>query len=122
MKKKAIILFIIFIMLLVSVAFVNSYVKALSRQEELQLEKETLEQELKNSEINEKEYNQIYQNIDNRMVNCYNDCEQNENCPIYQENNYCTRQNNHHNSHRNYDCVENCPRQQNCSKGMWCNR
>lgn len=120
MKKRIIISLIIFILLLVSIAFANSYVKALSKQEELQIKKEILEQELKDNEITEKEYNQVYQNIDDRMVNCYNNCEQNENCPIYQENNYCIRQDNHH-SHKNYDCIENCTRQQNCYRKM-CNR
>ena len=95
MKNKIIIVCMIFILLSVIIAFANSYVKALSRDE-------------------------FYRNTEDRVLDCYNYCEQNENCPIYQENNYCIRQDNHP-SHKNYDCIQDCTRQQNCSKRM-CNR
>lgn len=103
MKKKLIISIIIFAVLLVSIVFANSYVQALSKRQ-----------------INKKvENSQIYQNIKERMNNCDNICEQNEectmyqqneDCPMYQQNENCITPNNH-NWQRNCDHKRNYVRQ-----------
>ena len=51
MKNKLIINFIIFVLLLLSIVFANSYVQALSKQEKLEIKKDLLEQEVKNNNI-----------------------------------------------------------------------
>lgn len=74
MKKKAIFGLVIFIVLLLSIVFANSYERALERGQSV-----------------------------NYCNNNYN-CEQYENCPIYNDNGYCPQQ--------NYRCRSNCGRQQ----------
>lgn len=108
MNKKFVIYSATFILLLLSIVFANSYVQALSR-------------ERKSQEM---------------MSNCYNYCEQNENCRIYTQNNddveqsinqnyYCSQENNNcrrnNNCNENYNCGESCNRRQECA-GRMCNR
>jgi len=115
MKKKIIIFFITFILLLLSILFVNSYAKALSKEEKLQIKKEIIEQEVRNDRINEEQTNQIYQNIEERMINCDINCNQNNNCQIYKNNGSCMRQDN--------QCVqENCNHRRNCNNQQNCNK
>lgn len=95
MRKKLIISVIIFAVLLVSIVFANSYVQALSRRQ--------MNKNIQNSEI--------CQNMEERMNNCDNICQQNENCPMYQQNDNCMRQNNH-DWQRNCNDTRNCGRQQ----------
>lgn len=102
MKKKLIVAFMIFILLSLSVVFANSYMQGLSKEE-------ILEQKVRNNEIIEEEANEIYRNIEERMINCNNNCKQNGNCQIHKQNSTCRRQNN--------ECLQrNCDTQQNCMK------
>lgn len=100
MKNKVIISSVIFILLLLGIVFANSYVQALSREEKI------LDNQAENTTVN-------YSNIREKTVNCYNYCEQNENCPIYQENGYCTTRNNHC-QQRSYDCTREYGRHKGC--------
>ncbi|MCI8519430.1 MAG: hypothetical protein HFJ51_05095 [Clostridia bacterium] len=96
MKNKIIISFVIFILLLLSIVFANSYVQALSREERL------IEKQVQNNKaVEAANYN--YSNLEERSINCYNYCEQNEECPIYRDNGHCSRRNNYC-SQRNYGC------------------
>lgn len=80
MKNKVILAIIVFIILILGIIFGNSYVQALSRKERLQVNREK-----------------------GMNTNCYNYCEQYDNCPIYQQNGNCQRRNNQY-SHENYHC------------------
>ncbi len=114
MKNKAIFSFIAFVvLLLLGIIFVNSYVQAISKQEEAQLRKEILNQQMQNDNTTREEADRIYKNTEERMTNYDNNCIQNENCPIYQQNNNYTRH--HHNQ-----CSKNNFRK-NCLESM-CNR
>lgn len=103
MKNKLILSFIIFIIVLLSIVFANSYVQALANQEKLEI----LEQDIKNNK-----YNNIEEKGINR--NCNNYCIQNENCQIYQKDSECTRRNNHCSQ-------ENHHYKRNCYNGNMCN-
>jgi len=72
MKNKVIISCIIFILLLLGIVFANSYVQALT-------------QEQNNKIIEEANYN--CPRIEEKAINCYNYCEQNDR--------HCIRRNNH---------------------------
>ena len=102
MKNKAIFSFIAFVvLLLLGIIFVNSYVQ------------EILNQQMQNDNTTREEADRIYKNTEERMTNYDNNCIQNENCPIYQQNNNYTRH--HHNQ-----CSKNNFRK-NCLESM-CNR
>ena len=120
MKKKIVVSIAIFALLLISVVFANSYVQALSKEERLQLNKQILEQKLENNEITEEQANQIYENMQERITYCDNLCQQNENCPIYQQNGDCIQQNNQC-IQKNDNYIRNCGRGQNHHNRM-CNR
>ncbi len=68
--KKIVICSTIFILLLLTFVFANSYVHALSKQERI----ETLEQKVNNNEITINQANNICRNIEDRPINCYNNC------------------------------------------------
>lgn len=97
MKMKVILSFMIFIILLLSIVFVNSYVQALSREE-------IIEQKILNNKITEEEYYQIYRNIGETIPNCYNNCQENENCPMYQQHSNCMKKNNQC-VPKSYNCI-----------------
>lgn len=108
----------IFMLLLFSVVFANSYVQAISKEERLQTHREILEQKVKNNEMTEEAADAIYKNIEERITNCDNiACEQYENCQNYQQNNNCMIPNNQ-SSQRNYhhrtDCDYNYEYNENC--------
>ncbi len=113
MKKKLVIFAIIFALLLISIVVANSSVQAFSREEKWQVKKQILEQKVEDNKITEEEASQIYRNIEERMANCDNICEPYENCPIYQQNSNCMKQNNQC-SQKNYDNIRNCGKRQNC--------
>ena len=108
MKNKLIINFIIFVLLLLSIVFANSYVQALSKEEKLEIKKDLLEQEVKNNNITEEEANGIYKNIEQRMINCDNYCVYDYKCKIYSQNNNCI-------SHNNQCFQRNCNYRRNCT-------
>lgn len=96
MKNKVIVSFLIFMLLLISVVFANSYVQALSKEEKLQTKQEA---------------NESYQNMEERIINCNNNCDPNENCPLYQQNSNCMTRNNR--------CLqEHCGYQRSCTRNM----
>ena len=84
--KKVIISIAIFATLLIGVIFANSYVKALSEEERLQMNKEKFEQKVQENK------------------NCDYFCQQNENYPICQQNDNCLQQ--------NKNSIRNCARWQ----------
>ena len=95
MKNKVIFSLVIFILLILSVIFTNSYVQALSKEEKW---------EIKNREA--------------KNINCNYYCEPNENCPIYQENrSESVRQNNQH-SHHNCNGRRNVRHQEGSKKNI----
>ncbi len=107
MKNKALFCFIAFVvLLLLGIVFVNSYVQAISRQEKQELRREILNKEMQNNNIIREQTNDIY-------INYNNNCVQNENCPIYEQNNNCERH--HHNQYLNNNFRRNC-------SGSMCNR
>lgn len=83
--KKIVIYSMLFILLLLTFVFANSYVHALSKQERI----ETLEQKVNNNQHN------ICRNIEDRPINCNNNCEPNNNCI-----NRCPQ--------KYYNCRRNC--------------
>lgn len=117
MKKKIAISFVMFFLLLISVVFANSYVQALSKEEKLEIKKEIIEQDVKDNKISQEQANQIYQNIEQRITNCNYNCESNENCPLYHQNNNCINKNancinqNNQYSQKNYNCRRNCAKE-----------
>lgn len=119
MKKKVILYFLIFTILLLSVAFINSYVQALSKEEKVQIENEILEPEIRKNDSVE-EADKVYRNIEERMTNCYDNCKENESCPIYYQHSNCMNENNQC-TQKNYNCRRNCNNKQYCIKKS-CNR
>lgn len=109
---------IIFSMLLIGIVYAKTYVQSFANEENLQVKKEILEQRVEDNEITEEEADKIYKNIKERMTNCNNICEQNENCTIYQQNNNCMKQHHQYNQ-KNYNNTNNCNKQQNCNNKMW---
>ncbi|MCI8620748.1 MAG: hypothetical protein HFJ50_02810 [Clostridia bacterium] len=105
MKNKVIFSFIIVTILLVGFAFANSYVKALTNQEKLEM----LEQEAQNNE---------YNNLENETINinniCNNYCWKNEECPIYKQNSDCVNENNHC-LQKNHHYKRNCNNREMCN-------
>lgn len=120
MKRKVIVAIVIFILLLISVIYVNSYAQAFSKEERLQVKKEILEQKVEENIITEEQANQIYDHMQEKMMDCDNFCQQNQNCPIYQQNYNCTQQNTQclqpNNNH-----MRSCDSRQNCHNRM-CNK
>ena len=117
MKKKAIMFTIIFSLLLISLIFINSCVRAFSREEKFQINKVELEQK---GEMTEQKANQIYKNLEEAMKNCDNICVPNENCLLYQQNDNCLKTNNECLQNR-CDGIRNYHKQQSCHNNM-CNR
>lgn len=99
MKNKLIFSLIIFIVGLLSVVFVNSYVQALSKQEILEV----------NCRQNE---NCVQNNNCRQNENCpqNNNCEQNQNCQMYKYDNKSINQNNEC-LQKKYNCRRNCTKQ-----------
>lgn len=115
MKKKVIVSVVIFTLLLISVACVNSYAQTFSKEGRWQVKREIGGQRVEENQG--KEVNPIYKNREERITSCDNVCEQKENCPIYQQNdngiqpnNQCLQQNNNHR--------RNCSSRQNCHNKM----
>ncbi len=117
MKNKVIVSFLFFMLLLVSVVFANSYVQVLSKEEKLQAKQEILEQEVKNNSLTKEEANEIYQNKEERIRDCNNNCSLNENCPLYQQNSNCMTRNNLC-LQENCNSRRNCDYQQRCTRNM----
>lgn len=88
MKRKLIIYFCIFILLILGLVFASSHVQALSKQEWLG-RKQEFREELRN---NRSENNQICRNVQERIAEC-DFCEQNEYCQVHQNINCINRQN-----------------------------
>ena len=94
--------------------------QALSKEEKLQVKKEILEQKVKDNKITEEQASQTYKDMEERITNCDNICEQNEDCSLYNQNRNCVRQNNQ-DLQKNCNNVRNCNRQRDCHNRM-CNR
>lgn len=112
MKKKVMLISIIFVLLLLSIVFANSYVQALSKEE-------ILNQKVTNNEIIDK-CNVLCTNTQKEMINCDNNCYQKEACEIYDKSNNCINQDSQC-VQRNYNCKTSCSNKQSCTIRM-CNR
>lgn len=73
-RNKIIVSFLFCIVLVFGIVYANSYVQAQSKQ---------------GYTMKTEEFDEIYQNKEERMQNSFNNCEQNQNCPIYQQNGQC---------------------------------
>lgn len=113
MKKKLVIFAIISVLLLISIVVANSSVQAFSREEKWQVKKQIWGQMVEDKKMTEEEASPIYKKVKEAMVNCDNICEPYENCPMYQQNENCMKQNDQC-SQRNYNHIRNCGKRQNC--------